>query len=184
MTPAGMPLPPEAELVIGETEVRDALDRMAADINRVYRDRDPLVVGVMLGGLVPMTWLLQRFDFPHRIDYVHATRYRGDTTGRDLQWIASPREPVAGQEVLIIDDIFDEGITLKAIVGALAGAGARSVRTAVLVDKRHRRKVGGFEVDFVGLEVDDRYVFGCGMDYRGYYRNLTAIYALREAGDA
>lgn len=82
--------------------------------------------------------------------------------------------------MLVIDDIFDEGDTLKAIVAEVRRQGAAAVYSAVLVNKRHDRKAAGLTVDFVGLEVPDRYVFGCGMDYKEYWRNLPAIYAVRD----
>ena len=87
---------------------------------------------------------------------------------------------MTGQVVLVVDDIFDEGDTLKAIVGEVRQQGAAAVYSAVLVNKRHDRKVLGLTVDFVGLEVPDRYVFGCGMDYKEYWRQLPVIYAARD----
>ncbi|MFZ1861483.1 MAG: phosphoribosyltransferase family protein, partial [Candidatus Competibacter sp.] len=95
-----------------------------------------------------------------------------------IKWLAGPRPEVAGQVVLVVDDIFDEGDTLKAILAEIRRREAKAVYSAVLVDKRHDRKVAGLTVDFVGLEVPDRYVFGCGMDYHDYWRNLPAIYAV------
>jgi len=80
--------------------------------------------------------------------------------------------------VLIVDDILDEGVTLRAVADYCRDAGAREVRVAVLVQKLHDRNQVGVRPDFKGLDVPDRYVFGCGMDYREYFRNLTAIYAL------
>jgi len=80
----------------------------------------------------------------------------------------------------VVDDIFDEGDTLKAILDELRQQDVAEIYSAVLVNKRHDRKVADLTVDFVGLEVPDRYVFGCGMDYKEYWRNLPAIYAARE----
>ncbi|MDS4039831.1 MAG: phosphoribosyltransferase family protein, partial [Candidatus Competibacter sp.] len=105
---------------------------------------------------------------------------RGGTRGGEMDWIAPPRPEVAGQVVLVVDDIFDEGDTLEAILAEVRRRGATAVYSAVLVDKRHDRKVSGLTVDFVGLEVPDRYVFGCGMDYKEYWRQLPAIYAARD----
>ena len=119
-------------------------------------------------------------DFPFQISYIHVTRYRGETSGGEINWVARPNVPVAGRTVLVVDDIFDEGTTLKAIMGELKQAGAAEIYSAVLVDKRHDRKEPGLKIDFIGLEVEDRYVFGCGMDYKEYWRNLPAIYALKE----
>ena len=171
-----------AELIHDRASVEAALDRMAREITAVVGARDPVFLAVMTGGLIPGAWLSARLDFPHRLDYCHATRYRGQTRGGELHWLARPRLDLAGQCVLIFDDILDEGHTLKAIREYCRDRGADQVLLAVLVRKRHDRCLADVQADFVGLEVDDRYVFGCGMDYEEHYRNLTAIYALTEAG--
>lgn len=167
-----------AELIHDAAAVRTAVDRMAAQISADLAAADPVLLTVMTGGIVPAVWLSTRFDFPHQIDYLHATRYVGDTRGGDLSWRARPRLDLAGRSVLIVDDILDEGITLAAVAGFCREQGAADVRVAVLVRKLHDRNVAGVVPDYLGLDVPDRYVFGCGMDYQEYYRNLTAIYAL------
>lgn len=168
----------EAELLCPREAVNAAVERLAHEISTRLADTDPLVLVVMNGALVPASLLFMHMDFPFQISYLHVTRYRGDTSGGEAQWMARPGIDVAGRTVLVIDDIFDEGYTLKAIVDALRADGAAAVHSAVLVDKRHDRKVD-LAVDFIGLEVEDRYVFGCGMDYKEYWRNLPAIYAVK-----
>lgn len=151
---------------------------MAAEIAGAIGDRNPVVLCVMLGGLIPAARLLARFDFPLEIDYAHATRYRGGTKGHDLQWKAKPATDLSGREVLIIDDILDEGVTLRGVIDHCRSRGAGGVYSAVLVDKQHGRSKAVDRADFTGLEVDDRYVFGCGMDYKGSFRNLRSIHAV------
>lgn len=170
----------EAELLCSVERVKAALDHMAMEINAGLGDRNPLLLVVMNGGLIPAARLFTRLDFPFQVDYLHATRYRSGTQGGAIQWIAWPRISLEGRVVLVIDDIFDEGHTLKAILEKLRQSGAREVYSAVLANKIHNRKEPGLTVDFIGLEVEDRYVFGCGMDYKEYLRNLPAIHALRE----
>lgn len=171
----------QAECLYSPAEVQQAFDRMASAIDARLRDRNPLVVCVMNGGLVPTGHLVVRLNFPLQIDYLHATRYRGATSGGELHWLAKPHMEVRDRSVLIIDDILDEGVTLAAIVESLRERGARDVLTAVLVEKLHDRKTGLRQADFVGLQVDDRYVFGCGMDYKGFLRNAPGIYAINGA---
>lgn len=170
----------EAELLHAPEQIEIALDRMAAAITARLEDRDPLVLMVMNGAFVVTAGLVSRLRFPLRVGYLHATRYRGETHGGVIDWITRPRPAVAGQTVLVVDDIFDEGDTLKAIVDEVRQQGAVAVHSAVLANKRHDRKVPGLTVDFVGLEIPDRYVFGCGMDYQEYWRQLPAIYAARD----
>lgn len=171
----------DADEICSPQQINTALDTMAAAITQRLRDTDPIVICVMTGGLIPTGHLLTRLDFPLHIDYLHATRYRGETRGGELHWITRPALPLAGRTLLVVDDILDEGLTLAAILDYLRGQGAAAVYSAVLVKKRHDRRVNHIQADFVGLEVEDRYVFGCGMDYHGYFRNLPGIYALREA---
>lgn len=158
-------------------DVEAALDKLAFDIHQVLCDKNPIVICVMIGGLVPMGNLLPRLDFPLEVDYVHATRYRGDTKGAELHWKARPTTDVSGRTVLVVDDILDGGVTLAAIIDALKALGAKAVYTAVLVDKYLKRVENGLKnADFVGLRVDDHYVFGYGMDYKEYFRNAPGIF--------
>lgn len=170
----------EAELLYSPAQIEAAVERMAIAIAAKLERRDPLVLVVMNGAFIPAAQLLARLRFPLRVGYLHATRYRGTTRGGAIDWIARPRPAVAGQVVLVVDDIFDEGDTLKAILDEIRGQGAAAVYSAALIDKRHDRKTPGLTVDFVGLEAPDRYLFGCGMDYKEYWRNLPAIYAARD----
>ena len=173
-----------AEMLADEAAVAQALARMAQEIGRDLAGRDPLVLAVMLGGLVPTAWLLQRLAFPLQLDYVHATRYRGGTRGGPaIDWIARPRTPLAGRVVLVVDDILDEGHTLAAILADCRARGALDVRSAVLVEKMHLRRVAGLRADYTGLRVEDRYLFGCGMDYHEHHRQHAAIYALAGEDD-
>ena len=170
----------KADCLASASQVSEALDRMAGQIQDDYAGCIPVLVGVMVGGVMPMAWLAQRLEMPVQLDYLHATRYRSGTRGGELHWLARPRENLKDRDVIIVDDILDEGITLSAVRAALLLEQPRSIRIAVLVNKIHKRKVGGLEADYVGLEVPDRYVFGCGMDYQEYFRQLPAIYALDE----
>lgn len=169
----------EADCLFDTAQVDAALDRMAADISRRLHDKRPLLLCVMNGGLVLSAELMRRLAFPMEQDYLHATRYRGETRGGELNWVASPSTAMAGRHLLIVDDILDEGITLTAIVDSCRAQGAASVTTAVLVTKLHDRKPGIREADICGLDVPDRYVFGFGMDYKGYFRNARGIYAVK-----
>ncbi|HET7396431.1 MAG TPA: hypoxanthine-guanine phosphoribosyltransferase [Gammaproteobacteria bacterium] len=170
----------EADLLHDEQAVAQAVRDMAAGITQEMAGSNPLAICVMNGGLMLTGWLTTHLSFPLQLDYAHVTRYRGATRGGELEWVARPRASLKGRTLLLIDDIFDEGITLAALVTACRELGAGKVKTAVLVRKLHARAETGMHPDFVGLTVPDRYVFGCGMDYKNYLRNLPAIYAVRE----
>ncbi|MBT9098081.1 hypoxanthine-guanine phosphoribosyltransferase [Methylovulum psychrotolerans] len=165
-----------AELLHSQQEVEAALDAMAAQINRQLAGTNPLVLCVMNGGVVVAGQLLTRLTMPLNVDAINASRYRNQTSGGTVEWVLKPRLPLQGRTVLLIDDILDEGITLAAIHAFCLGQGAAAVYCAVLADKLLGR-AKPIRADFVGLEVVDRYVFGYGMDYKGYLRNAPGIYA-------
>lgn len=168
-----------ADCLHSEAAIQAAYDRMAAAITRDYAGKNPLFLCVMIGGMVPAAEILRRLDFAFELDYLHATRYRGETSGGGLLWKAYPEISLRERHVLVIDDILDEGHTLKAIQDFLNSQEALSVRTAVLAEKLHARKAPGVKADYVGVQVEDRYVFGCGMDYKSYFRQLGGIYAVK-----
>lgn len=168
----------EADLLCSQQQIEAALDRMAVQIKQQLGDRNPLVLCVMTGGIVPAGMLLPRLDFPLTLDYIHATRYGHKTTGGELEWIVKPSQPLKRRVVLLIDDILDEGLTLEAIIHDCQSAGATAVYSAVLVEKIRTRPTA-IKAEFVGVEVEDRYLFGYGMDYKGYLRNAAGIYAVK-----
>jgi hypoxanthine phosphoribosyltransferase len=168
----------QAELLYGSEEISAALDRMAGEITAELADSLPVVLCNLTGAIVSAGHLLTRLDFPLEIDHLQVTRYHGNTTGGDhIDWLRKPRIALADRTVLIIDDILDEGHTLGAVIAYCHAARAERVYTAVLAKKRHDRGLP-LLADCIGLEVDDRYVFGFGMDYKGWFRNLCGIYAL------
>lgn len=158
-------------------QINIALDQMATEIHRDLADQNPIIMCVMIGGLIPLGNLLPRLDFPMEVDYVHASRYRGETSGGELHWKAKPVSDFTNRTILVVDDILDGGITLQSIVSYLKANGAAEVKSAVLVDKHHKRVPGGLEhADYVGLTVDDHFIFGYGMDYQEYLRNAPGIF--------
>jgi hypoxanthine phosphoribosyltransferase len=170
----------EARRLYSPRDVSQALDRMAARLTARLRHANPVVLAVMHGGAYAALELCKRFEFAHEFDYVHVTRYRGDTRGAALEWLVRPRAALAGRTVLVVDDILDHGTTLLALDTELERIGVRQRLSAVLVVKRLKRAVRP-RVTVAGLHVDDVYVFGSGMDYRGYWRGLRGIYAVAGA---
>ena len=170
----------EADCLYTREEIDSTIRRMASEITEVLANKNPLVFAVMNGGLVFCGKLLTHLHFPLESSYLHATRYRNTTSGGELDWKVPPVHELKDRTVLITDDILDEGHTLAAIIDYCHEAGAREVLTAVLVDKIHDRKARpGQKSDFTGVECEDRYIFGYGMDYQGYWRNAPGIYALK-----
>lgn len=168
----------EADLLVSNEQVEAAFDKMATAINAELAELNPLVICVVNGAIVPTGVLLPKLNFPLQVDYIHATRYGQNTQGGELDWIVKPQRSLKNRVVLLVDDIFDEGLTLDAIVNDCQKAGAKAVYTSVLVNKIKPRKVE-LTIDFIGVDVEDRFLFGYGMDYKGYLRNAPGIYAVK-----
>ena len=156
-----------------------AIDRIAGEIDRDYASGErPVYLTIMHGGMLFASRLALALRTDLEFDYLHATRYRGQTSGSGLAWLHRPATSMQGRKVLLADDILDEGHTLLAVKHWCEDQGAAEVRIAVLAEKLHDRCVEGICADHVGVQVPDAYVFGYGMDYYEQGRNLPAIYAL------
>ena len=169
----------QAELLCSAEQVQASLHKVARQINAALADTHPLVLSVMGGAVVFTGQLLPLLEFPLDFDYVHVSRYGDATHGGKISWKVEPCENVRGRVVLVLDDILDEGHTLAALHQRVMKLGASGFYSAVLADKQHGR-AKPIHADFVGMELPDRFVFGYGMDIEGAWRNLPAIYAVKE----
>ena len=171
----------KATCIFPKEAVDEALNKMAAEITAKISNSSPIFICVLLGGIVPLGNLLPKLNFPLALDYAHATRYRGRTHGEEIIWKAKPKSNIKNRTVIIVDDILDGGVTLAAIKNYCLEQGAKEVFTAVLLDKKKPRESGALqEADFKGLVIEDRFVFGYGLDYEEYLRNAPGIYAVAE----
>ena len=168
----------EADLLCPAEDVARAVRRVAAEVTSRLAAANPLVLAVMGGAVVFAGQLLPQLVFPLDFDYLHVSRYGDVTRGGNLAWIVEPRSAVAGRVVLVVDDILDEGVTMAEIVRRLLAQGASQVLSAVFADKDIGR-VKPIAADFVGVRLPNRYVFGFGMDVKGAWRNLPAVYAVK-----
>lgn len=171
--------PTGAECLYSSSEIARALDTQARRLAAAVVPGEVLsMVALMKGGMYPAIELSRRLERALRIDYVHVTRYREATRGGELHWAHWPDDLPLDGHVILVDDIFDEGFTMAAVAERLREQGATRITTAVLARKRHDRGLSRDWVDDHALEVPDRYVFGCGMDYRGLWRQLDSVWAL------
>lgn len=168
-----------AELIVSPQALTAAIERVASEITSVLSEQNPLVLCVMGGAVVFTGQLLPLLDFPLDFDYLHPTRYHLTLQGGNIKWKVSPPDNLQGRVVLVLDDVLDEGFTLAAIRQRIMAGGATAFYSAVLADKA-LSKTKPISADFTGMTLPDRYVFGFGMDIKGKWRNLPAIYAIKE----
>ncbi len=169
----------DSKELFSKRDVEKALDEMADQINEKLSDTNPIILCAVIGGIIPTGLLLPRLNFPLQLDYIHATRYRGETTGGELHWVKQSSLELMDRSVLIIDDILDEGHTLEAIIEYCKEEGAKQIHTAVLIEKNLPKRPGLQKANFTGLIADNEYLVGYGMDYKGYLRNLDTISAIK-----
>lgn len=174
----------EADCLFTRSQVEAAIDRMSDEITTALQDSNPLLLCVMKGGVVACGCLLPRLDFPLELDFVQVARYGQSTRGGELAWRVEPQHELTGRDVLVVDDVLDEGETMREIIAYCRAHGAATVYSAVLVDKdAGRDSRAGFRADFTGLDAPDRFLFGYGLDYRGYLRNAPGLFAVPVAAE-
>ena len=165
--------------IYSKEEVEASLDRMAKEMSDRLGNSDPVFLCVLIGGIIPMGNLLPRLDFQLEVNYIHMSSYGLDNKIGELHWKAEPTIDLFGRTVVIVDDILDTGTTLRAAVEYCKLKKAKDIYTAVLLNKDKPRKSGGVEkADFTALTVEDLFVYGYGLDYSEYLRNLPGIYAV------
>ncbi len=167
-----------AEQLYDQAEVDAAIAELAACIAPRFEEEFPVLLCVMNGGLYMTAQLMRNWDFPMTVDYVHATRYRLATLGRDVLWKAYPQTSLKDRFVIIVDDIYDQGYTLKEVRSWCLKQGARACESVFLIRKQHQRPRADIEADHAALECGDVYVYGSGMDLHSHFRNLSGVYAI------
>lgn len=167
-----------ADCLATPAQVDAAYDKMAAAVSTRLSGMQPHFLIVLSGGMIPAVKLMSRLDFPLTMDYIHVSRYRDTCVGGEVEIRDRPQRSLKNRTVVIVDDILDEGVTLAEVQTYCRLSGAAGLFAAVLVEKLHSRRQSNIEADFVGLQLEDRFLFGEGMDYCGYFRNLHGVYAV------
>ena len=169
-----------SDLIFSASQIKAAVENMGLSLESRIRGKDAILLCVMNGGITLTADLSRSIDSEVRFDYLQVARYRDKTVGGSLHWLKEPQLPLEDQTVVLVDDIYDEGYTMEELVSYCKQNGAKEVITAVLLLKQKSSHQVGSKPDIYGLEVPDRYVYGYGMDYKGYLRNTPAIYAISD----
>ena len=169
-----------SDLIFSHSQIKSAVETMGFALESKIQNKNAILLCVMNGGITITADLLRQLDCEVRFDYLQVARYRDKTVGGSLHWLKEPQLSLEGQTVVLVDDIYDEGYTMEELVSYCVKHGAKEVITAVLLLKKKQTQQVSMKPDIHGLEVNDRYVYGYGMDYKGYLRNVPAIYAISE----
>lgn len=168
----------DADCLFDAQSLERGVQAMATDIRKKLHDQNPLLLCIMNGGLVTCGQLLPLLDFQLQLEYVNAAS--GPSGKQETRWPALSQISIAGRSVLLLDDIFDLGVSLCSLRAYCLEQGASQVYTGVLVEKQHERRRKNVGIDYRAVTVGDRFIFGAGLDYQGYLRNAPGIYAVAE----
>ena len=165
------------EPMISEQEIMADVDQVARRINIDYQGKDPLFLCILNGSFVFAADLLRRIQIPCRVSFVRYASYSGASSTQYVRNLIGLGEDLSGQDVIIVEDIIDTGLTMSFLLKELAGKSPASVKIAALFFKKDAFRAG-FTIDYLGREVPDEFIIGYGLDYDGYGRNLKGIYQL------
>jgi hypoxanthine phosphoribosyltransferase len=161
-----------------EQQVNARVAEVAAEISQKYRGRDLKLIAVLKGAVFFLTALARAIEIPVKIDFLAISAFKGAAAAPGMVRIAKDLdEPIQDEDVLLIEDIVDTGFTTRFLLQTLAGRAPRSIGICTLLDRTVRRIVQ-VPVDFRCFEIPDRFVVGCGLDYKQLYRNLGYIAVL------
>jgi hypoxanthine phosphoribosyltransferase len=167
----------QIQVLIPADKIAARIQELAAEINRDYAGRSIVLVGVLKGSFMFLADLMRQLTIPVRLDFVGTKSYEGTTSSGEVQLTKDLDKPIAGEDVLLVEDIIDTGLTLQYLLQTMANRQPASLKTASFLDKPSRRKPG-LEIvkgDYVGFTIPDAFVIGYGLDFEQQYRNLKDL---------
>jgi hypoxanthine phosphoribosyltransferase len=170
--------------LISSEELQNRVAELAAEIDRDYAGADLLLLCILRGAVVFLSDLMRRLTIPHAVEFMAVSSYGvgARKSSGHVRITLDRRAPIAGRDVLLVEDIIDSGRTLAKVMDLLRARRPRTLEVCVLLDKSRRREVN-IPLRYRGFSVPDRYVFGYGVDIDEYYRNLPYIaVSEKEAG--
>lgn len=165
---------PEIEVLIPESRIQERIAELGARISADYEGRTVVLVGVLKGSFMFMADLCRHITVPVRVDFIGTKSYEGTTTTGQVQLTKDLDRPIEDEHVVIVEDIIDTGLTLSYLKHLFAQRGPASLKVAAILDKPSRRRVQ-VEGDYVGFEIEDKFVIGYGLDYEQKFRNLKDV---------
>jgi len=165
----------EFKKFISAAKIEEKVKSLAAEINQDYKDKTPLLLPILNGSFIFSADLVRELKLECRISFVKHSSYQGTQSTGQLNTLIGLNESLFGQDLIIIEDIMDTGLTLSKVVKELSDLGTKSVEIVTLIRKTPAR-AQAIQPKYVGFDIDDEFVLGYGLDYDGFGRNLKDIY--------
>ena len=173
-------LPPIERVLFTEQQVNDRVQEVAAAISEKYSGRDLKMIGVMKGSVYFLTALTRALTIPVKIDFLAISSFASTRNSPGVVRIAKDLdEPIEGEDILLVEDIVDTGLTARYLLQTLAGRAPNSLGIVTMLDRTSRRLVS-LPIEFRGFEIPDYFVIGCGLDFKQRYRNLPYIAVMKQ----
>jgi len=165
------------KLLVSEEDIKKRVKELAEQINKDYKDKSPIFVGILNGCYVFMADLLREVTIDTEVDFVKIRSYESDSSTGTIKFRKDISADINNRHIIIVEDIIDSGFTINFLVNRLKGSGPKSVAVASILFKKEIAKID-FEVDYVGFEIPPEFVVGYGLDYDEKYRNLKDVMVL------
>ncbi len=173
----------QLKIIIGKRALKERVKELAHKISNDYKDKNPVLVGILKGSFIFMADLVRELQIPHEVDFISVASYgSGKHASGVVRWFKDLSINIEGKHVIIVEDIIDSGLTLNYIRNNLLTRNPKSLKIVTLLDKRRRRKLK-ISLRYVGFSIPNKFVVGYGLDYDEKYRNLPYIALLRNEKD-
>jgi hypoxanthine phosphoribosyltransferase len=170
----------EFELSITAAFIDEAVQKIAAEINRDYEGKDPLFISILNGSFIFAADLMRKITIPCQISFVKFSSYSGMASTKDVKELIGLNEDINGRHLIVVEDIVDTGLTIDRLLQDLKKFKPASVKLASFLFKKEAFKKN-FKIDYLGITIPNEFVIGYGLDYDGYGRNLPDIYKMVES---
>ena len=170
------------EIILSESQIKEKVRDLAAQITKDYSDKTPIVIGILKGSVIFLSDLIRSIDLPISLDFIAVSSYASEMTSSGVVRIQyDMKTSIEGRDVLVVEDIVDTGLTLAYLLENFATRHPKSIKICALLDKKEARKSDiELKIDYVGFEVPDQFLVGYGLDYDEKYRNLPFVAAISE----
>ena len=168
------------EILLTREQLESKTKELAKEINEVYKDKNPILLGLLKGSIIFISDLMKELNFKLEIDFMDVSSYYGASSSNEIKILKDIEIEVKNRHVLIAEDIIDTGQTLSKVISLLEERGALSVKVVALLDKPEARKID-MKADYIGFEIPKKFVVGYGLDYNENYRNLPFVGVLKSS---